>query len=153
MRDKFHHSRVTDAVHGTFGISKIESDIISTPVFQRLHNVRQLGLAHLVYPGAEYSRFAHSLGACHIAGKMLRGIEQNCSRPFDEHEIQMYRLGGLLHDLGHYPFSHAMEHEVEDYYKTNAFLAPDLSGDIIAPRSVVCPNKRDDDPAPPRIQP
>jgi HD superfamily phosphohydrolase len=110
MPDRFHYGRITDAVHGTFGISELESDIISTPVFQRLHNVRQLGLAHLVYPGAEYSRFAHSLGACHVAGRMLRGINQNCQKQLDDDEIQMYRLTGLLHDLGHYPFSHAMEY-------------------------------------------
>lgn len=122
MPDRFHYGRITDAVHGTFGISEIESDIISTPVFQRLHNVRQLGLAHLVYPGAEYSRFAHSLGACHVAGRMLRGINHNSHRPLNEDEVQIYRLTGLLHDLGHYPFSHAMELVALDYYKADAFL-------------------------------
>src|SRR4051812_3869734 len=122
MTDRFHFGRITDAVHGTFGISELESDIISTPAFQRLHNVRQLGLAHLVYPGAEYSRFAHCLGACHIASRMLRGINQNCNDRFDEDMIQMHRLAGLLHDLGHYPFSHAMEYAALDYYKGKAFL-------------------------------
>ncbi|WP_027581323.1 HD domain-containing protein [Bradyrhizobium sp. Ai1a-2] len=125
MPDRFHYGRISDAVHGTFGISELESDIISTPVFQRLHNVRQLGLAHLVYPGADYSRFAHSLGACHIAGRMMRGINQNCDKQYSEDDVQMYRLAGLLHDLGHYPFSHAMEFAALDYYKQEAFLAPD----------------------------
>lgn len=124
MAERFHHSRITDAVHGTFGISKLESDIISAPVFQRLHNVRQLGLAHLVYPGAEYSRFSHCLGACHIAGRMLRAINQNSGQQFSDDDIQIYRLAGLLHDLGHYPFSHAMEYAALDYYKPQAFLEP-----------------------------
>src|SRR5689334_10897116 len=99
MPDRFHHARITDAAHGTFGLSELESDIISTPAFQRLHNVRQLGLAHLVYPGADYSRFAHSLGACHVAGRMVRSINQNGARTFNDDEMQMYRLAGLLHDL------------------------------------------------------
>jgi HD superfamily phosphohydrolase len=132
MPDKFHYARITDAVHGTFGISELESDIISTPVFQRLHNIRQLGLANLVYTGAENSRFSHSLGACHIASRMLRGINQNSAKQFDDDEIQMYRLAGLLHDLGHYPFSHAMEYAALDYYKPQAFLA-----DVPAPAASV----------------
>jgi uncharacterized protein len=53
---------------------------------------------------------------------MLRGINQNCAKKFDVYEIQMYRLAGLLHDLGHYPFSHAMEYAALDYYKPRAFL-------------------------------
>lgn len=78
--DEFHFKRLTDPIHGTFGISQLESEIISSPVFQRLHNVRQLGLAHLVFPGAGYSRFSHSLGACHIAGRMVRAINQNSEK-------------------------------------------------------------------------
>src|SRR5262245_45234947 len=114
---RFHFRRITDAVHGTFGISELESDIISTRVFQRLHNVKQLGLAHLIYPDLNYSRFAHSLGACHVAGRMMRSINLNSpnNRRWDEDQIQLYRLAALLHDLGHYPSSHAMEHVVQDY--------------------------------------
>src|SRR5215470_8032693 len=99
---RFHSRRITDAVYGTFGISRLESDIISTKVFQRLHNVKQLGLAYLVYPDANYSRFAHSVGACHVAGRMMHAINMNMRRQFcNEDEIQRYRLAALLHDLGH----------------------------------------------------
>jgi uncharacterized protein len=124
---QFHFRRITDAVHGTFGISELESDIISTRVFQRLHNVKQLGLAHLVYPDLNYSRFAHSLGACHVAGRMLDAINLNCPQivALDGDQAQLYRLAALLHDLGHYPFSHAMEHVIEDHYKEEAFLTND----------------------------
>lgn len=121
----FHFKRLNDPVHGTFGLSKLETDIISTRIFQRLHNVKQLGLAHLVFPGANYSRFAHSLGACHIAGRMLRAIGQNCKKTWKEEEIQLYRLAALLHDIGHYPFSHAMEHSIDNYYKGKIFLGED----------------------------
>jgi HD superfamily phosphohydrolase len=115
---RFHIRRISDPVHGTFGLSAIESEIVSTAAFQRLHNVKQLGLAHLVYPGADYSRFSHSLGACHLAGRMVRGINQNCfDQRISDDQIQMYRLAGLLHDLGHYPFSHAMEQVIGNFYK------------------------------------
>jgi HD superfamily phosphohydrolase len=90
--DGFHFRRLTDPVHGTFGISELESDVLSTPAFQRLHNVKQLGLAHLVYPGAGYSRFSHSVGACHVAGRMMRAINQNCKREWDDHAVQLYVL-------------------------------------------------------------
>jgi HD superfamily phosphohydrolase len=155
MPDQFHYARLTDAVHGTFGLSELESDIISTPVFQRLHNVRQLGLAHLVYPGADYSRFAHSLGACHIAGRMLRSVNQNSARQFVDGDIQMYRLAGLLHDLGHYPFSHAMEYAALDYYTPRAYLtqAPVAAGAVAAAPAAAAPLASgavvDADPPPP----
>ena len=115
---KFHYKRISDPVHGTFGISELESRIISSKVFQRLHNIKQLGLAHLVFPGANYSRFSHSLGACHIAGRMIRAINLTPYGSFNEKEIQRYRLAGLLHDLGHYPFSHLTEKIVKDYYSS-----------------------------------
>jgi HD superfamily phosphohydrolase len=78
----------------------------------------------MVYPGANYSRFAHSLGACHIAGRMVKAINLNClaGQRRNEDELQKYRLAALLHDVGHYPFSHAMEHVVQDHYKGLAYL-------------------------------
>ncbi len=106
--------------------------MISTGVFQRLHNVYQLGLAHYVFPGANYSRFAHSLGVCHIAGRLLNAINTNNPGRLTERDIQIYRLAALLHDIGHYPFSHAMEHAIRGHYAGQRFLeggpAPTESG-------------------------
>jgi len=69
--------------------------IIDTPAFQRLRYVRQLGHAFLVYPGATHTRFEHAMGAYHLAGRVTRELEVH--------------LAALLHDIGHYPFSHALE--------------------------------------------
>jgi len=69
--------------------------VIDTPAFQRLRYVRQLGHAFLVYPGATHTRFEHALGTYHLACRVTQ-----------ERDI---RLAALLHDIGHYPFSHALE--------------------------------------------
>ncbi len=101
---------------------------MTSSVMQRLHNVRQLGLAHLVYPGANYSRFSHSVGACHNASNLLSAIYRNTGKVIDESLSQQYRLVALMHDIGHYPFSHATETVVSNFYAENMFvdgLAPD----------------------------
>lgn len=112
----FRHKQVNDPVHGSIHLSKIETDIISSKVFQRLHNIKQLGLGVLVYPGANYSRFSHSLGACHLAGEMYDSIWRNSDRVCSDEEKQLYRLCGLMHDIGHYPFSHTFEHAGKHTY-------------------------------------
>ena len=120
MADRYATKRIADAVHGTIGLSKVETAVIDTAAFQRLHNVRHLGLAYLVYPTANYSRFSHGLGACHVTGRLVQQIlaRKSGSRTSEEDErtIQIHRLAGLLHDVGHYPFSHALETAVDNYY-------------------------------------
>lgn len=109
--------RVTDPVHGTIELSPLELEVISSPAFQRLRNVKQLGLAHFVYPGADYSRFSHSIGVCHVTGRILVSLRDRAGvDDIKEDEIQRYRLAALLHDVGHYPFSHAMERAIENSY-------------------------------------
>jgi len=84
--------------------------LLDTSVVQRLRYVRQLGLAFLVYPGASHSRFEHALGACHLAGVALRLLEdQGQLRDVPADEPAIVRAAALLHDIGHYPFSHALE--------------------------------------------
>ncbi|MBX9928840.1 MAG: HD domain-containing protein [Gemmatimonadaceae bacterium] len=84
--------------------------ILDGPEMQRLRNVRQLGLAHLVYPGATHSRFEHALGAYHlarVATAMLR--ERGALAAIAPEEPALVMAAAMLHDIGHYPFSHALE--------------------------------------------
>lgn len=84
--------------------------LIDTAVFQRLRYVRQLGWAYLVYPGATHARFEHALGAYHLAGAALERLEETGALDGIDHtERAVVRVAALLHDVGHYPFSHALE--------------------------------------------
>jgi len=77
--------------------------------------VKQLGLAAYVFPGGDFSRLSHSLGVCHITGRILehlRDVDHRVSRP----DLRHHRLAALVHDLGHYPFSHAMQDALEKKY-------------------------------------
>lgn len=83
---------------------------MDTPAFQRLRRVKQLGLAHLVYPGATHTRFDHALGVYHLARRALALLDaggQLAQVPRGQREL--IPVAGLLHDIGHYPFSHALE--------------------------------------------
>ncbi|MGH9908220.1 MAG: hypothetical protein ACRD8U_21845 [Pyrinomonadaceae bacterium] len=71
---RFNHKRISDPIHGTIGLSELEVKVVDSKVFQRLRNVKQLGLAHYVFPGADYSRFSHSIGVCHITGRILGSL-------------------------------------------------------------------------------
>lgn len=84
--------------------------IVDTPAVQRLRYVRQLGHAFLVYPGATHTRFEHALGAYHLARRALAHLEEAAGRPpLEPAGLLRLKLAALLHDIGHYPFSHALE--------------------------------------------
>lgn len=84
--------------------------LIDTEDFQRLRNITQLGHVHLVYPGARHSRFEHSLGVYHLAKQFLqRLLDSNPPLTLEDEDIRVFVAATLLHDLGHYPFSHTLE--------------------------------------------
>jgi HD superfamily phosphohydrolase len=96
---------VNDNIHGDILLTDNEWKVVNTATFQRLRSLKQLGMGHLVYPNATHTRFAHSLGVFHIMSRVLDRIEDE--RLDDERDD--LRMAALLHDIGHYPYSHLME--------------------------------------------
>lgn len=86
-------------------------DVIEHPFFQRLRRIKQLGLTHLVYPGALHTRFHHTLGAVHLMGIAVKELKDKGYEITDE-EAEGVTLAILMHDIGHGPFSHALEHSI-----------------------------------------
>ena len=100
---------INDPVYGFISFPEPElMQLIEHPWFQRLRNIRQMGMAYLVYPGAVHTRFHHSLGACHLMSIALDQLKQKGVK-FTEEECVAARIAILLHDVGHGPFSHALE--------------------------------------------
>ena len=101
---------IRDPLWNNIRLDPLALALIDTPPFQRLRYVRQLGLAFLVYPGASHSRFEHALGAYHLARQALAILaERGDLAGLDESVAAEVRVAMLLHDIGHYPFSHALE--------------------------------------------
>jgi len=101
---------INDPVHGFITIpSELVFDIIENPYFQRLRHIKQLGLTCLVFPGAIHTRFQHAVGALHLMTQAVEMLKIKEIAITDE-EIQGLYLAILLHDIGHGPFSHALEH-------------------------------------------
>jgi HD superfamily phosphohydrolase len=101
---------IRDPLWNNIRVEPLALELIDTPAFQRLRYVRQLGLAFLVYPGASHSRFEHALGTYHLARRALLLLEERGDlRGIDDHARAEVRMAALLHDIGHYPFSHALE--------------------------------------------
>ncbi len=94
---------IRDPIHGQIRLEETILKIIDTPQFQRLRRIKQLGFANLVYPGANHTRFEHSLGVMHIASKLTDNLE--------------IVVAALLHDIGHPPFSHSSERIVKKYLR------------------------------------
>ncbi|GKV37315.1 hypothetical protein SLEP1_g45357 [Rubroshorea leprosula] len=112
-RDLRLSKNVRDNVHGTIYLDPLALKFLDTEQFQRLRDLKQLGMAYMVYPGAVHTRFEHSLGVYWIAGEAVQKLKsyQGLELGIDQFDIQTVKLAGLLHDIGHGPFSHLFERE------------------------------------------
>src|SRR5262249_5911402 len=139
---------INDPIWGTIELYPWEVALLDSPLLQRLRGVRQLGLAHYVYPGAVHDRLEHSLGAVEAAARMIRALTDNAKtrRVFgldadetiptpDDIDLVVLatRLAALLHDVGHAPFSHATEAIVgerfaEEFRRVEEVLRQEFEG-------------------------
>jgi uncharacterized protein len=105
-----HFEILRDPVWNNIRVDDLTLELVDTDVFQRLRYVRQLGWTYLVYPGATHSRFEHALGTHHLSRRTLALLcEAEDATSISEQEQTIVRSAALLHDVGHYPFSHALE--------------------------------------------
>lgn len=114
--------RILDPVHGFIDVTQVEKEIIELPIFKRMQSLKQLSLTNWVFPGAEHTRYMHSLGVMHIADLMAINLkDENYNLKYNDAQRQLLRLAGLLHDIGHYPLSHVTEY----VYNDNLFVEDD----------------------------
>lgn len=116
---------INDPVYGGVAISTLELELISTPIFQRLRGLKQLAHVNYVFPGAEHSRFVHSLGVLYIMGLMTDHLLRRGDIEIED--VIKMRVAALLHDIGHYPLSHLGE-GVYSYCKDNQSASNLLEG-------------------------
>ena len=102
---------IIDPIHDFIRVYDHELQLIDNPIFQRLRRIRQLSGAHLTYPAAQHTRFEHSLGVMHISGQAGNALSEKGI--LESVDIQILRLAGLLHDIGHGPFSHLFEEIIQ----------------------------------------
>lgn len=100
---------IRDPIWNNIRVDALALELVDTPVFQRLRYVRQLGLTYLVYPGATHTRFEHALGAYHLCRIAIGLLRERGIADVAEEECIITTIAALLHDVGHYPFSHALE--------------------------------------------
>ncbi len=105
-----------DPVHGDISLTREELAVLDTREMQRLRHVRQLGVAYMVYPGAQHSRFEHSVGTLHMASRLVEAMNKVArQRPeaglamVDAHALRVIRMAALVHDVSHLPFGHNIE--------------------------------------------
>ncbi|MHA1273629.1 MAG: HD domain-containing protein [Promethearchaeota archaeon] len=113
---------IYDPIHGFIRLTSNEIKIIDNLIFQRLHNISQLGTLYMVFPGARFTRFSHSLGVFHLTSRIIENLkiisrnnEIKKEKFINNEHFQIIRASALLHDIGHLPFSHCTENVIMNY--------------------------------------
>ncbi len=119
---------IRDSVHGNLSIDDYELKLVDTPQIQRLRRIKQLGFTYLIYPGANHTRFEHSIGTMYLASLLADHLH------LDADKQKILRICALVHDAGHGPFSHVSEAvlDVSHEVLTSRIIKNSLLGDIIA---------------------
>ncbi|ARM77096.1 HD domain-containing protein [Acidianus manzaensis] len=118
--------KIFDEIHGYIDLDDIEVKLIDSSIFQRLRRIKQTSLAYIVYPGATHTRFSHSLGTYYLATKV--GEKLYKENTISDDELLTLKIASLLHDIGQFPFSHA----IEGYYLLQGFGNKELREYILA---------------------
>jgi HD superfamily phosphohydrolase len=118
---------IRDSVHGNLQLDEFEVRLIDTPQLQRLRRIKQLGFTYLVYPGANHTRFEHSIGTMYLASKLANHLS------LDPDQKRILRTSALLHDSGHGPFSHVSERVLSRSHEelTTQLIKNSVLGDIL----------------------
>lgn len=135
---EFNYKIINDPIYGCINLSKIEVQLLDTRAMQRLRRIRQMGFASYVFPSGEHSRFVHSLGVLCIMGKMCEhlyrqyGGKEDSTVCFTIEDARKVRIAALLHDVGHFPFSHLSEcvYSYIDNVKTTDIMVEGLSTSV-----------------------
>ena len=141
--NEFSYKSIRDPLYGYIGLTRDETRIVDTYTFRRLHMIKQLSHAYLVYPSALHTRFEHSLGCLYMADRMCQELGA------DQETRKSVRLAALVHDVGHGPFSHLFENVLEHVNQgittpheliTSSIILKGEIGDVIEPRADVIKN-------------
>lgn len=127
-RKKYNYKIFNDPVWHSILLYAIEIIVLDSPLLQRLRRIRQLGVAHLVYPGAEHTRFQHSIGAAHQVAQLIASINASSTSSFvppveciTRPQIKLLRMAALCHDIGQGVMSHVSENALESEYDVQSF--------------------------------
>ena len=134
---EFNYKIINDPIYGCINLSKTEVQLLDTRAMQRLRRIRQMGFASYVFPSGEHSRFVHSLGVLCIMGKMCEHLYHQYGEAksgevcFSLEDAKKVRIAALLHDVGHFPFSHLSECVYS--YIDNVKSTDDMVGGLDSP--------------------